>query len=32
MVKIYIEVFWLIDHIVLTNNQKLEAALSSKRL
>jgi hypothetical protein len=30
MVKIYIAVFWLIDHIVLTNNQKMEAEHSSK--
>jgi len=32
MVKIYIVVFWLIDHVVLTNNQKMEATVSSKCL
>lgn len=31
MVKIYILVFWLIDHVGLTNNQKMEAEGSYKR-
>jgi hypothetical protein len=30
MVVIYILVFWLVDHVVLTNNQKMEAEGSSK--